>query len=207
MEGGGNLGDVINGYLEIYRNEVLPIIHKEENETRKFMVFIGSLNKYLEENDVGKIIIVGGFAAEIYTGRGYRTADVDIIVENKNADKIVAEILSKLGYIKEARVYVKDIGELIEKGIDIVATLYDKPKKPIKWKMKINNYYFYIIPPEESIISSLSSAKYWNVGIDFERAAMVFYVQRDNLEMNYLIKRAVEENVKDLLDDIIKLAK
>jgi len=206
MGEGCNFRGVINGYLEIFRSEVLPIIRKIDDETRKFMIFIGSLNKFLEESGVGKIIVVGGFAAELYTGRGYRTADVDIIVEGVNADKVVAEILIKIGFTKEARVYLKEEGELIEKAIDIVSVKYDKPMQPLKWNLKVKGYYFYVIPPEEIIISSLASAKYWNVGIDYERAAMIYYAQKERLNISYLMKRAEEEKVTDLLGKIMKLA-
>jgi len=199
-----NYRELVDKYISIYRSKVAPIL-KNQDETRKFMVFLSSLNTFLEENKLGRIIIVGGFAAEIYTGRGYRTADVDIIVEGNFAEKFVCEVLERIGYVREARVYIQDFGELVEKAIDIVGTMYDRPMKPIKWKISIDNFYVYIIPPEEIIISSLASAKFWNVGIDFERAAMIYYAQKDNIDHSYLIKRAREENVEDTLNEIFKL--
>jgi len=39
------------------------------------------LNEELMKRGLGRVIIVGVFAAEIYSARAYRTGDVDIIVE------------------------------------------------------------------------------------------------------------------------------
>jgi len=189
----------------LFKSEVAPEL-KDVDETRKFMLFLSSLNKFLEERGLGRIIIVGGFAAELYTGRGYRTADVDIIIEGEEAEYIVRKVLEALGFTREARTYIQDFGDLVEKAIDIVGGVYDKPMKPLKWNLSVKGYYVYVMPPEEVIVSSLASAKFWGVGVDFERAAMVYYAQRDRLDHDYLVARAERERVKDLLDEILKLA-
>lgn len=205
MEGEYDSGRIVDEYLNIFKKDVLNIILKEEIDTRKFMVFIGSLNKFFEDKNIGRIIVVGGFAVEIYTGRGYRTADIDIITEGYGSDTLTDKILRKLGYDKEGRTYIIETGELLSKAVDIVGILYDKPKQPIKWMLDKKDYYFYIIPPEEAIVSSLASAKFWNIGIDYERAAMIYVAQKDNMDIEYLLRRADKENVRDFLDKIVKM--
>jgi hypothetical protein len=54
-----------------------------KNETERFLCFLSWLNEKLERKGLGRIIVVGGFAAEIYSGRAYRTGDVDIIVVDR----------------------------------------------------------------------------------------------------------------------------
>ncbi len=34
---------------------------------------------------IGRIVVTSGFAVEIYTGRVYRTMDIDVIVEGEKA--------------------------------------------------------------------------------------------------------------------------
>ena len=53
------------------------------SETDRFLKFLAMLNTLLEEKGLGRVIIVGGFAAEIYSGRSYRTGDVDMKREKK----------------------------------------------------------------------------------------------------------------------------
>ena len=89
MEGEYDSGRIVDEYLNIFKKYVLNIILKEEIDTRKFMVFIGSLNKFFEDKNIGRIIIVGEFAVEIYAGRGYSTADIDIITEGHGSDTLL----------------------------------------------------------------------------------------------------------------------
>jgi len=45
------------------------------SETDRFLKFLAILNTLLEDKGLGRIIIVGGFAVELYSGRSYRTGD------------------------------------------------------------------------------------------------------------------------------------
>ncbi|MCR6692883.1 MAG: hypothetical protein MRT15_10860, partial [archaeon YNP-LCB-003-016] len=87
--------------------------------------------------------------------------------------------------------------------LDIVGMVYDKPKSPVR--LSVNNYYVYMIPPEEAIIYALAAAKYRSSASDFERAVLVYATQRERLDLSYLSMRADEENVRDYLEKVVKL--
>jgi hypothetical protein len=163
------------------------------------------INTFLERHGLGRIIISRGFAAEFYSGGGYRTLDIDIIVEGEpNTATLLKKFLKSIGYTESGRVYVSTLSSLVDKALDIVGVVYDKPKSPIK--IKVKDYHVYMIPPEEAIIYALAAAKFWSSASDFERAVLVYAVQKDNIDFAYLNARAIKEDVKDYLDRIVELS-
>jgi len=122
------------------------------SETERFLILLSWLNDELTKRGLGRIIIVGGFAAEIYSARAYRTGDVDIIVEGDVT--FVKEFLKAVSDVG-LRIYLLKFPQFTEKGIDIVAERYEKPKKPVE--LKIKGRRIYIIPPEEVVVSSLAA--------------------------------------------------
>jgi len=65
------------------------------------------------------------------------------------------KFLKSIGYTESGRVYVSTLSSLVDKALDIVGVVYDKPKSPIKIKVKA--YHVYMIPPEEAIVYALGS--------------------------------------------------
>jgi len=177
-------------YLGNVKN-ILKRIDAISDVSNKLLYLLSSINSYLESKGIGRMIIVGGFAVELYSGGTYRTGDIDIIIENARASKIVREILKEIGFERTGRIYLSE--EFLEKAIDIVGVVYDKPKEPVK--IEINNFWIYILPPEETIISCLSAFKYWNSDVDFEKSAMVLKAQEKRIDWEYLERRAREESV------------
>lgn len=179
---------------ELFRWLLSKIDELEGSETDRFLKFFAILNTFLEEKGVGKIIIVGGFAAEIYSGRSYRTGDVDIIVEG---DKdLVSHVLERISE-KGLRILLPKIKEISEKGIDIVGTVYDKKKKP--WKINVNSYHVYIIPPEELILIYLEAWKYWNSLEDRNKAVLVYCAMKEKIDEKYLEEEAKRKSLTDYL--------
>ncbi|MGB9717127.1 MAG: hypothetical protein ACP5PQ_00485 [Thermoproteota archaeon] len=175
------------------------------DSTTRFLMLIAFINTFMEERGLGRITVSRGFAAEFYSGGGYRTLDIDVIVEGKpNAADLLKKFLKSVGYVESGRVYVSTFSSLVVKALDIVGTIYDKPKPPIK--IRINDYRVYMIPPEEAIIYALAAAKFWSSASDFERAVLVYATQKENIDVAYLETRAAEENVKDYLDKIMELS-
>ncbi len=80
-----------------------------DDDTSRFLGFFAWLNWFLEENGYGRIIIMGGFAVEVYTGSTYRTLDVDVIVEGPLARKIIEEFLERITHEKTSRVYITSL--------------------------------------------------------------------------------------------------
>lgn len=169
------------------------------DETERFLMLLSWLNDELEKRDLGRIIIVGGFAAEIYSARAYRTGDVDIIVEGRS--DFVKEFLRSVSDVG-LRIYLLKFPQFTEKGIDIVAEKYEKPKKPIE--LKVDRRRVYIVPPEEVIVSCLAAWKFWDSLEDRDKAYLVYSAQREHVDMEYMRRRAAEERVGKELSGMIR---
>lgn len=169
------------------------------SETERFLILLSWLNDELAKRGLGRIIIVGGFAAEIYSARAYRTGDVDIIVEG--------DVSFVRGFLKAVsdvglRIYLLKFPQFTEKGIDIVADRYEKQKKAVE--LKIKGRAVYIIPPEEVVVSSLAAWKFWNSVEDRDKAYLVYAAQREQIDSDYMRKRAAEEGVEKELGEMIR---
>ncbi len=100
----------------------------------------------MEGRGLGSIIIVGGFGAEFYSGRSYRTGDVDIVVEGDT--ELVSQMLSKFSD-RGLRIFLPRIREISEKGIDLVGTVYSG-EKVIRVNVDDGKYHVYMESPETS---------------------------------------------------------
>ena len=148
---------------------------------------VAEISSFFEERGLGRIVVVGGFAVEVYSGSAYRTGDVDIIVEGD-----VDLLRRALGLIEEwrGRAWVY---RGLRYAIDIVSTRYDKPREPIV--LEVGGKHVYVEPPEESVIESLNACVYWGSDLDCEKAAMVMAAQWDEIDWKYLEDRCREEGV------------
>lgn len=158
---------------------------------------LAAVNSFLEERGLGRVIIVGGYAVEIYSGGAYRTGDVDVIVEGG------AELLRRaLGLVEEwrGRVWVY---KGLEQAIDIVSTRYAKPRGPVR--LRVGGRAVYVEPPEESIVSCMSACVHWQSDLDCEKAAMVMAAQWDVVDWEYLERRAREEHALERLEEVRSL--
>ncbi|MGC9105605.1 MAG: hypothetical protein ACP5HQ_04175 [Thermoprotei archaeon] len=139
------------------------------SETDRFLKFLAIINTLLEEKGLGRIIIVGGFAAELYSARAVRTGDVDVVVEGEKALEAFRELLREIS-VKGSRVYLPKVREISEKAIDIVGTVYDRRKPPVKFS--VNGYRVYVLPPEEVVLTYLDFWKSWNSLEDRNKAVV-----------------------------------
>ncbi|MCG3109615.1 hypothetical protein L3N51_01910 [Metallosphaera sp. J1] len=183
---------------QLYRRILLSVEELRGSETDRFLKFLAIINSFLEERGEGRLIIVGGFAAEIYSGRSYRTGDVDIIVEGNV--EMVRRVLSRISDMG-LRVMLPRIREISEKGIDIVSTVYDRMKEPLKLVVD-NSYWVYIAPPEEVILTYLEGWKFWKSEEDKMKAVLVYCAQRSSLDQGYLWDESRRRNVEDYLEKI-----
>lgn len=199
---GEDVNLLVNKLLDEFNTRILPKLLGILDETKRYLYFIAWLNVFLEEKKLGRIIITGGFAVEVYTGRIYRTMDVDVIVQGELALKIielfVQEFSEKLG-----RGYLPRYEILQLKSIDIVSTLYKRTNPPTK--LLINGLYVYLDPVEDLIITYLAGWKYWNATEDRDKAYWLYVVWRDRIDHNYLLNRATEEKVEDYLEILEKM--
>ncbi len=178
----------------MFRELLIRVNELKGSETDRFLKFLAILNCLIEREKIGRIIIVGGFAAEIYSGRSYRTGDVDIIVEGNS--EIVKEILKKISD-KGLRIYIPKIREISEKGIDIVDSIYSGER--IR-KIEVDNYHVYIASAEDIVINYLQAWKFWESTEDKIKAILVYCAQ--DVDEEYLNIKAKQKSVMDYLEKI-----
>jgi len=169
--------------------------------TERYAFLIAWLNSVIEEAGLGFIVVTGGFAVEIYTGRIYRTMDVDLICSNSRVSRTLERFLSSVG---EAigRGYLLE-GDLSLKSIDIVADYYDREVPPVKvW---VRGKALYLDPPEYLITAYLAGWKYWGASEDRDKALWLLTAVKDILDEDLLTKLAERGGVKDALAEVLKL--
>jgi len=180
---------------------VLPVLRREYNETRRYIKLMAWLNTEFERRELGRIIITGGFAVEVYSGRIYRTMDVDIIVEGKACD--VLEVLLKRIGERIGRGYLLKYEELELKSIDIVSRVYDRRLAPVK--LQVDELYVYLDPPEALITTYLAGWKFWDATEDRDKAIWLLAATKPILKIDVLNKLAKESNVADKLNELFSM--
>ena len=163
--------------------------------------FLARVNGRLESEGVGRVVIVGGFAAELYSGGAYRTGDIDVIIDSRNPGRamdILNEELTAVGARREGRVWVSDSFGVL--ALDVVGVTYVGRVKVLR----VGDGHVYVESPEDNVVTSLNACVYWSSDADCERAAAVLAAQWDNVDWNYLIDRASREGVLDKLNEIRK---
>ncbi len=162
------------------------------------------LNSKLEALGVGRIVITGGFAVELYTGRTYRTMDVDVICDGVKCHEVVEEFLREIGE-RIARGYIPRDEELALKSIDIVSTSYARKAPPVK--IKVNDMHIYIEPPEILIAMYLAAWKHWNSTEDRDKALWLLIATREIIDYKLLSEEVKSRNAEDKLNELMKLIK
>ncbi len=195
MGGGeGSKAKIVDELLNEFYNKVLPAIRLEFDEVRRYLRFFSWLNTYLERRGIGRIIVTGGFAVEVYTGRVYRTMDIDIIVEGMETIRIVEEFVGRIAE-RIGRGYLPYIEAISTRSIDIVSTVYNREMKPVK--LVVNDEHIYLEPPEELLIRYLAAWKFWGSTEDRDKAIWLYYIWRDRMDLNYIARRTRDENTYD----------
>lgn len=199
--GGGEesikIEEVVVEMLSVFEKNILPHLLSISEETKRYLVFIAWINTFLEQRGLGKVIITGGFAVEVYTGRVYRTMDVDIIVEGSS--RIVELFLEKFSE-RIGRGYLPIYEILSLKSIDIVSSVYNRRKEPVK--LIVEDFHVYLDPVEDLIAIYLDGWKYWGSTEDRDKALWLLYTWRNKLDWGYLEEICRERNVTDKLIEL-----
>ncbi len=179
---------------------------KTGDDTKAFAYLVAWLNTRLESAGLGRVIVTGGFAVELLTGRVYRTMDVDVIAEGE-ASRVLESLLSRLGE-RIGRGYLLPSDTVLSlKSIVIVSDIYDRRAPPLK--LVIGEFHLYIDPPEHLIITYLAAWKYWESGEDREKAAWLLAATKEIIDWELLKELAntegVAEELKQLMNELSEL--
>jgi len=199
-EAGIEVEKVVSEMLSVFESTVLPRLLSISEDTKRYLVFTAWLNTFLEERGLGRVIITGGFAVEVYTGRVYRTMDVDVIVEGSS--RVVELFLEKFSE-RIGRGYLPVYDVLALKSIDVVSTVYTRRKSPVK--ILVEELYVYLDPVEDLIAVYLDGWKYWGSTEDRDKALWLLYTWRDKLDWSYLEVVCRERSVLDKLEELKQL--
>ena len=192
--------EVVAEMLSVFEKNILPRLLSISEETKRYLVFTAWLNTLLEEKRLGRVIITGGFAVEVYTGRVYRTMDVDVIVEGSS--RVVELFLEKFSE-KIGRGYLPTYEILSLKSIDIVSAVYARRREPVK--LLAEEFYVYLDPVEDLVAVYLDGWKYWGSTEDRDKAIWLLYTWRDKIDWKYLEEICRERNVIDKLEELKQL--
>ncbi len=182
---------------------LLERLNRIEDSVKKRALFVGLLTGEFKKRGGREPIVVGGFALEIYTQGSYTTGDIDI----KASRDLLEKILTEWGFTKKGRVwfneemdiYIDWLGSNLEEG--------NEAEKRVNTIIIEKDLEIKIISFEDLIIDRLNAAKWWKDQDGLTWAKVLVKVKEatgEELDIAYLKKRAVQENIEDLLAVILK---
>lgn len=140
-----------------------------------------------------KPVIVGGQAVEFYTSGGYSTMDIDFIC-GAYLDEINS-VLNPLGFKKEGKYwFIENSPIVIEVPSGSLAGSWDKVTE-----VEIEDVSAYIIGIEDIIVDRLNRYKFWKEYDDKEWIIGMMLINYDDIDWDYLHKRAREEFTEEEL--------
>lgn len=143
-----------------------------------------------------KPVLVGGAAVEFYTSGGYTTFDMDLIVDTQALDPVMAE----LGFAKQGRHWVReDIAMVIEAPGNSLG-----PESDRVLEVQMDDLRVYVLGIEDLILDRLNAFVHWESKEDGRWAAHLIAENREQIDWDYLRRRAVEDKVDKALDQLEK---
>jgi len=148
----------------------------------KFRI-LANISEKLPNNK--KPILVGGSAVEFYTLGTCKSIDIDLLADRESLIKVLEE----MGFSKIGRhwFYTKDI------GIEIVG---DSAEGRRVNKILHEGKLIHVVSIEDLIVDRLNACKHWKSQYDCEQAQVLFNVYSEKIDLDYLKKRMVEEDVE-----------
>ncbi|MFW5979626.1 MAG: DUF6036 family nucleotidyltransferase [Halanaerobium sp.] len=185
-----------------YKMEIESIINEDIDNFSKKLKIIAVLTSAIKEKLNLTPVVVGGQAVEFYTGGGYATMDVDMICETST--KKIAEVIEKLGFYRDNKYWILDSNKIdlaIETPSGPLAGSVDK-----LMELEIGQHTAYFIGIEDIIIDRLNAYVHWNEKWQEEWILGMLVSNYDDIDFEYLHKRAGEERINDYLTKMIKKA-
>ncbi|WP_333639217.1 hypothetical protein [Pyrobaculum aerophilum] len=132
---------------------------------------LAELNREVESRQLGRVVIVGGFAVELYSGGAYRTGDFVLdTYKPEEARRVFEEIAESRGWRRVSRTYEGPSALFL----DLVGYEYIG-------RVKICGGTAYVQSPEDAIVSSLNACVYRNSPGDCERAVAALAAQHERI--------------------------
>ena len=173
-----------------------------QDPVKKRAFFIGLLTDEIVRRGGKPPVVVGGEAVELYTQGSYTTGYIDI----KSPKKITEDVLREWGFEKKERtwfsksldIYIDWLGESLDEG--------PEAEKRVNRLTVADGREITIISIEDLIIDRLNAAKWWKDSDSLMWARVLIEVKQrlnEELDRDYLLKRAKEENIEELLEELL----
>jgi len=171
-------------------------VKREPSEFKRKLLAIGYLTERLARLGV-KTYVVGGEAVEVYTSGQFITGDIDLVVSDR---KKAANLLKSLGFKQVSRVWINPDLNI---AIDIVGSNLSGSKDKIR-TVELAGFTVNLEGVEDLIVKRLYSYKFWRQKIDLDQA-VVLLKNYEDLDMEYLRKKATEQQVVETLEQISRI--
>ena len=177
---------------QMLKEKTVSILKSNKDDLYKKIAIISVVTEAVKKFNV-KPVIVGGQAVEFYTSGGYSTLDIDILCELRIAE--IDSVLKPLGFEREGKYWTYPGSKLaIEVPSGPLAGSWDKVTE-----VTIEGLEAYIIGIEDIIVDRLNRYKYWREFDDEEWIIGMIYVNYEDIDWDYLYKKAGEERTTDEL--------
>lgn len=174
-----------------------------EDPVKRRTLFVGILTDEIKKRGGKEPIVVGGLALEIYTQGSYTTGDIDI----KAPKEILETILREWQFIKKGRVWFNEDMDIY---IDWLGAALDEGKEAEERVNSVivgDSFEIKVISIEDLIIDRLNSCKWWKDEDSLMWAKVLLKVKiamGEPIDKEYLRKRASDDKVKELLEQLLK---
>lgn len=160
-------------------------------EKHNRVLYFGAL---LARESQSEVVIVGGSAIEIYTRGGYASGDIDIRADREK----VHAVLGRWGFRDRGRLWTRADWGL---AIDVVGDMYSgDPYRATTVSTPFGPVRLAVV--EDLFVKRLAAAKHWRVAAALEEAYLLWADYRDRMDSEYLLRKAKEYQVEDLLEDV-----
>ena len=180
----------------------LEKVKQETDIFKKHLIFSVWIANKLKERKCDLPIIVGGSAVEIYASPFYVSGDIDFVFPNR---KEFEDILFSTGLFKKiGKNYISDeLGIFVEIVDDELSGSLSKVREIIV-EIEGKEYTINVIGIEDLIIDRLNACVHWKSESDCELAQILLNGYKDELDIDYLQKRAKEELIEGKLKEMLE---
>ncbi len=141
-------------------------------------------------------VVVGGCALEFYTFGGFATADVDLVVGDR---ELLGRTLDRFGFALEGRFwYREDLDLVIECPDEVLA---GDPDRVLE--VEIEDLICPVIGLEDLIVDRLNGYVHWKWEDDRRWVRQMIASHREDLDVSYLQERVRTEGTAEALEAIL----
>lgn len=156
------------------------------------LVFVGMLTRGVEALGWPAPVVVGGHAVEFYTGGGYTTVDIDLV----GASEPLTQVLGAWGFTRQGRHWYDEALGLV---VEAPGGQLEAQQSARALVLRAGRLDIHVLGIEDLIIDRLAACVHWNDAESCAWAARLLRVA-ENLDEEYLMRRAREEDVVAALD-------